>query len=334
MPDLPNNPTLPEVDDADRVVGLIARLPHESIVRRLGMQVVQGRPIDSIEPLTASLQRPGFRRWREQKIAAWALGRTTVPEQDREQVVQRLLDTLDGVYRENWANRLGRGAGWTSCVVFSFVLVLMLFGDMRSIGRVDDMLPILAMMHVMFGMGVIPATLRHSNVTDAHVRAEAAVSLGRLSSVDAIGTLAGAVHDRNDEVRTAAARALHQLLPLVTFEHFGTFGTVAIENLGRVLFHQDGQLVFKALAALERVGTSAAIPFVQRARDRGRTQRVQDAAGAVLQVLLDRKHHETQRDQLLRPSDGLHDSAVLLRAPTSSSSEDHSVLLQPASDGG
>ena len=45
MPDHADQPTLPEVDDADRVVGLIARLPHGSTVRRLALQVLQGSGI-------------------------------------------------------------------------------------------------------------------------------------------------------------------------------------------------------------------------------------------------------------------------------------------------
>jgi hypothetical protein len=37
-------------------------------------------------------------------------------------------------------------------------------------------------------------------------------------------------------------------------------------NLGRALNHSDTQLVFKVLSALEKVGTSHAIPFVEKLR--------------------------------------------------------------------
>src|SRR5690348_485649 len=70
MPDLTELNVLPEVDDADRVVGLIARLPRENIVRRLTVQIVQGRPLESVQPLVHSLITGGIRRWRERQAAA------------------------------------------------------------------------------------------------------------------------------------------------------------------------------------------------------------------------------------------------------------------------
>src|SRR5690242_13764373 len=100
----PNLP--PEVDDADRVIGLIARLPRNSVVRRIALQVVQGRPIEAVQPLYTSLFRPRFTAWRERCVAAWALGRAPVTPEDRDSVLQLLLDVLEGGHRDSMGTRL------------------------------------------------------------------------------------------------------------------------------------------------------------------------------------------------------------------------------------
>src|SRR5258708_4158490 len=128
MPDLTNLNMLPEVDDADRVVGLLGRLPQDSVVRRLVLQVIQGRPLESVQPLTDVLMKPRLRRWREKEAAAWALGRTVLSDEVRDAVASHLMDTVDGVYGETWANRFWRGCKYSLWAT----LAMLFFGSMPS----------------------------------------------------------------------------------------------------------------------------------------------------------------------------------------------------------
>jgi FOG: HEAT repeat len=329
----PEPSTIPEVDDADRVIGLIARLPRNSVVRRIALQVVQGRSIEALQPLYTSLLRPRFTAWRERCVAAWALGRAPVTAEDRDSVLQLLLDILEGGHRDSMGTRLKRGAFLTSSVW----LAIFTYFSMREGGlQVWDYAQFVAVSTVIWcilGLFCIPLTVWHERYTTNRIRAAAADSLGKMGSVEAIGTLAAALRDGSPEVRSASAVALHQLLPQVTPAHYGVLGRETMQNLGRALSHPDGQLVFKVLAALENAGTSVAIPWVERSAQRGRTVRVRDVASRVLEILNQRKLRETDRDRLLRATTGNPDSDLLLRSHALTT-DDPALLLQPASDGG
>jgi hypothetical protein len=333
LPDQPENSTAPEVDDADRVVGLISRLPHGSLIRRVALQVLQGRQLESVQPLTSSLMAPHPKRWRERIASAWALGRTPMSSEERDTAVQILLDIVEGSHREPFWNRMKR-AGIHMLAAGFLLFVLIVMGDGPRFNSPLDFFMFFFAVCCFIGLFAVPLVFSQEKWNNNFVRAEAAESLGCIGSVEAVGTLAAGLRDRNEAVRAASAQSLHSLLPLISAEHYGDLGTETMISLGSALTHPDGQLVFKILAALEKAGTPAAIPYVERAVKRGRTHRIRETAEVVLRALNERRLRETERDRLLRPSTGYQDPSVLLRAHASAATEDPALLLQPSSEGG
>jgi HEAT repeat protein len=319
-------PTAQEVDD---ILPLIARLPRNSPVRRLAVDLVRGVRPSTLQPFVASLNEPHARRWRERAVSAWALGRAAQSEDEKAAVAGTLMDELEGQHQEPLLARLLRGALITSGVIFAgMFLALILFGGPNN---GDEFFVPIFIFHL-FGLPIgIPSSFQVDNNGSDRVRAEAARGLGHLEAPDGIGALALALSDRSPLVRYAAAEALGRVLPLLTHADYGRFGAESIANLGKALYHKDNQLVFEVLEALDKVGTSQAVPFVERMARHGRTVRLRDAARDVLNTLYARQEREAHKDTLLRSSVADDQPSFLLRPARNGEMEDSQALLRSAS---
>ena len=160
-----------------------------------------------------------------------------------------------------------------------------------------------------------PVSLLLDRKGNNRVRAAAAVALGRLQSVEAIGALTTALYDRSAGVRRAAISALKNILPLLIEAHYGQLGVQVIPNLCRALQQSDELLVLHVLSALELVGDGQATRPVEQMVKSGRTERVRNLALRVLPMLQERQRQEKASQMLLRAATPVAPGAdMLLRA--------------------
>ncbi len=88
----------------------------------------------------------------------------------------------------------------------------------------------------------------------------------------------------------------------------------------------------KALDALEKIGTSHAIPHVERLLKDTRSTLTRDRAQRVLNVLNSRKRREAEGKDLLRAVVTPQDPTALLRPAQSAAESEIEQLLRPAGD--
>jgi hypothetical protein len=321
----PVKPTAQEIDD---ILPLIARLPRGSQIRPLAVDLVRGESPATLQPFVASLNDGHGRRWRERAVSAWALGRAALSEDDKAAAAGTLMEDIEGQHPEPLLQRILRGAFITSGVIFTGLFIaLILFGVPND---ADEIFIPLFVMHLLgLPIGIASSFQVDKNGND-RVRAEAARGLGHLDAPDGIGALAQALFDGSPLVRDTAAQALIRVLPLLTHADYGRFGAEAVTHLANALYHKDNQLVFRVLDALEKVGTSQAIPFVERMAKHGRTIRLRDAARDVLNTLYARKDREAHKDTLLRSSVADDQPAFLLRPARTDDTAEVQALLRPS----
>jgi HEAT repeat protein len=214
----------------------------------------------------------------------------------------------------------------------SFALILCISALIREVPPFpEEFLAVLTTLTAFLMLATGPVAWQVGRANRARVRAEAADSLGRLGYVEAVGPLAAALFDWDRNVRSAASAALHQLLPRLGSDQMGQFGAETMHHLGRALAHPDGELVAKALTALGEIGTSHALPYVERTVRSGRTGRIREAADRVRAILEERKHRETEVGRLLRPSSTSGDNAATLVRPARSVAEQElDLYLRPS----
>jgi HEAT repeat protein len=164
------------------------------------------------------------------------------------------------------------------------------------------------------------------------IRASAACGLAPRGYVEAVGPLAGCLFDSSAEVRLACAEALHAVLPELTESDYGSLGAESIDNLGRALTDLDVRLVSKALDALEKVGTSHAIPHVEKLLKNTRSTLTRDRAQQVLEVLNERKHREAAGKDLLRAARSPEGPSALLRPATTAAESEVDQLLRASGE--
>jgi HEAT repeat protein len=337
----PAAPAAPPLAEANAQVSLLGRIPESHPVRLAALSVARGEPIASIQPLIDALLDPSPDRWRVRAVAAWALSRTALTPEETDAATASLLDVLERARPERARDILFRllkrhAALSLSAGTLAAVIVMLLLSRPWNYNgpELPEVWAIMTCATAFMGLPlIIPASLSFDRNRDSRARVAAAEALGRLGQPESVGALSGALFDRSWRVRDAAAAALHRVLPVLTLDHYGLFGSQSIANLGRALGHPDAQLVSKALSALAAVGTSHAIPFVKRLTTSGRTLRLREAAEEVLAILERRQQSESVHATLLRPTQSPNDSAqVLVRAATNVQSTGE-LLLRTARDG-
>ena len=336
MPDSPADISFKEAQQAEKI---IRRLRRGNPVRKLARDVMNRRPVSDIETLFTSLgdtARPA----QEREIAAWTLGWTLLDTVQQAQATALLRDVLEGEQAPD-PRRFQRLAARTLAVGLPLTLVCLLiiqqatfnnywsiqfeFRDMFA-GYEQQSARMFFFWACVQGLVfallcVAPVSLLQSHRGSSRVRASAAVALGRLQSVDALGALSTALHDHSARVRLAAASALKNILPLLTNLHYGQLGVHVIPNLCRALRQDDELLALHILSALEQVGDGQAMQSVEQMVTNGRTERVRNLAARVLPVLQERRRQEKSSQMLLRASAPLAPGGdMLLRAVVAPSS--------------
>jgi hypothetical protein len=334
LPDVVADISFSEAQQAEKT---IRRLKRGNPVRKLARNVMNRRPIGEVQPLFESLadtSRPAG----EREIAAWTLGWTPLDAEQQTHAATLLRDVLEGEQAPDPTRGqriLKRTLAVSLPVTFLFLLWILHLLWIRHLDpygfrfsyqfsywyryyaqRAWPMLWQACLSITALALvPTVPVSLLLDRKCNNRVRAAAAVALGRLQSVEAIGALTTALYDRSASVRRAAVSALKNILPLLTNAHYGQLGVQVIPNLCRALQHGDELLVLHVLSALELIGDGQATRPVEQMVRSGRTERLRNLAARVLPMLQERQRQEKASQMLLRAATPVAPGAdMLLRA--------------------
>ena len=333
----------PDVGEIEQMLpGIRQRAPVLGVASAL----IQGRtqPLDGMQPVFTALANRSPRLWRERVVAAWLMGHIPLTPNERDAGISMLLDALED--NETAALRRRRRRALFILAVCSLILspIVSIGGPPEPVRDLAELVArSLAACVALAPFFIIAVSLsaRRHRARVATLRAAAARALGRLQAVEGIGALAGALSKygvresfalfdtrTGHEVNEAAAMALHEALPAVTAEHYGTLGAQTLTNLGHALTYPDTSLAYRVLHAIEKAGTGSAIPIVEKAMREGRTTRLRDLAADVLETLRDRHQREEEARALLRGSAAPPPSHDTLLRPGRATSFETEQLLR------
>lgn len=344
-------PAAPPSSDASEDLGAsIRHLPPDSPVREIVADIAARRPLPSLQPLIGALMTLAPKRWKQKAVLARAIGQADAGERDREVAASVLCGVLENRPQEKFGTRLLRGLGWACLFIIPLQPVNWLVMYLLTIIPPADynIAPYTLLQYIEYVLSGLVRYLQWPSLVALPalslcwdrvryrrancVRDAAARALGHLGVPDSVPTLARALSDRDHGVRQSAAAALEETLPALTSEHYGLLDAQAVTNLGRALQEGEEALTARLLEALEKVGTSQAIPFVERETAKGPTQAIRDQASRVLAVLEERRKLDRQRETLLRPATAPDaPSEVLLRPARDTGEINAQLLLRPSS---
>jgi hypothetical protein len=313
------------------------KLPRDNVVRQTAERILgdlAGEAFTARHLRKAAVERSGF-RWRERFLAAWCLGLTRVPEEERTETIEALGLLADNKLESDNGGAFWRlqyrtalitvpvilAAGGLEAVVGSFSVWDILQAALRNLGTSVVILPFSSMLEK-----------RRLNLA----RAAAVLSLGRLSAPEATGLVAATLYDGSGEgsgeVKRASERALPSVLRALSFQHLGQVRRTSIDHLCRVLADKRAPLVMAALDALEKVGGGTAVDPVKRLQKKTRSAKLRQRALEVMPVLEARRRDEQAPKMLLRATatPGALDE-ILLRPTNPNPESDPDVLLRPTS---
>ena len=217
-------------------------------------------PPDSLGTLIGSLSRIHRRRWKEQVVAAWCLGRISLDETGRGAAIRSL----------SWI--LGQRPGHsTGCFILS--------------GCLFTYLGFLWIAYTSLVDGIVN-----------RVRAAAAESLGLLAMPESAGPLAEAIGEMKGKaasgdrgVRFAAADALPQVLHKLPDTGYGQFSNETVGEVCKLLAAKETEPVYSALEVLRLMGGGAAIDSVERLGSKHKDAGIRQASATTLEALYVRR---------------------------------------------
>ncbi len=305
--------------------GLLVKFDRQSPVLHIVESLLysNSQPPDSIQPLFSALANYQPRYWHERVVAAWALGRMHLNEQEHDAAASMLLGILAEDDSQTMAHSVWVGLNWSLWTVLS-ASMLMAAANLIDQEIIFQFVGATAMCASTLTVPIAIHAGRNRTRRNHIQRAAAAEALGRLRSIASLEALADALFDDSIKVRESAALALRLILPDLGPRDYGKFEPSAVHALGRVLDTSDVLLVFTALEAIEKIGTPAAMPYVSRIVKTGQTPMVRDLAQRVLMTLEGRKRRQGDAEQLGRPVITAREAAQheLLRATASVSDDD------------
>ena len=267
--------------------------------------------------------------WREQTVAAWALGKADLTAEQQKEATELLAFLLDysGRTRGQWrGDNVGTGIayaiGWSVLSVLFMVVIGSVFAYYNPLLIPGIMIGVFALIITPLVPFITVGNL--ASITNT-VRLEAARSLSSFKSAEGVPSLLRASQN-TDFFWEVGIYALRATLPSLTFEeHYGNLGSDVVPNLCRLLNlsldlrtiqAREWQLVL--LDALEKVGDARALPQLTRLAQEGTSTQgnpaVPEKIAQVLKVLQARIARETEQATLLRGSEAPVLPDTLLRS--------------------
>ena len=287
--------------------------------------------------------------WREQVVAAWALGRAELDEEQQKEAAVATAHLLDyggktraQCYRDNTTLGLAHAIVWGAChlaflIFYSLISHFFFRGLPYEIGLLLTVPSLMLQFSLLLTPAVLFVTIAVHGKTSNQVREEAAYSLGLLGRVEGVSALLRA--SQNLVFFSKVGReALARTLPSLKREaHYGTLDSDVVPNLCRLLdksYHfqmiakSDWQITL--LNALEKVGNARSLDTLSRLIKRNAPMQkrtsfsttdpfdcsplVFDRAEQVQEVILERVARETESETLLRGSQAPVLPETLLRS--------------------
>jgi len=317
---------------------LLAYLRRQTPVKHIAEALLSGRyrAGDPVHTLITALTHTGAHYMRERTVAIWALGRVQLTDQERDSAAGMLQEILEEEPGGTYWQRFGRGllCGYAVAIPVSLLWSLIVAQNDRE-PWLAIFLQMIFVLGTIASAAAVPLNMVFGKIrTRQHdvVRQAAAETLGRLGVLESVGALAHTLFDPSELIREASAQSLHTLLPNLTESHYGVLGEQTIRNLGHALTYPDTNLAFKILDALAKIGTSHAIPYVDRIAKKAKTTRLQDKALEVLLRLDERKKRGDEANVYLRPSSSLTSPTGQLLRPTYHTGETEPLQLLRSSD--
>lgn len=290
--------------------------------------------------------------WRERTVTAWLLGLIPQDEERRRNTARWLCEVLGGTHPESRSEpgttrspRTLRYIGIALLPIlvcglagvfidpdFMLIPILVLLGIVTLIAGIISSLAFVACIGAVFWAPVAII----SEVYFEHVCAAAVTALGRLRVPESVGVLARSAQDGSPRVSEAAKVALWKVLPTLTPAHFGALSAEATPNLAQlldewsVLYAWEEGFTLDVLVALEKVGDGRAVGSVERLVEKAPSERLKQAAAAILPILKKRQQWEKDARLLLRAAQApVNPSDVLLRPASGIPEADPQRLLRP-----
>ena len=288
---------------------IVSQLQRASPVRNVAEEVLNGarESTTPLLPLFSALADSSAYHWREQVVAAWAMGHVRLTDQERDAAAGMLLETLERDEEETLWERCLRGLlwGYGSMLPISLVSSLIVSNTGEN-GQWFDIFPkLVLLMGTIASIAAVPISIANGSFNNRHfdlLRASCAETLGRLRVIESVGPLAERLFDSSSNVREFSCAALMQILPTLEGSDCDAIDDRSVKLLSDALVHPNVLLVFKILDALDRIGTGVALPAVERVTREGKTRQLQETAKKVAAVLSERLRKEDEVKHLMRSS--------------------------------
>lgn len=290
------------------------------------------------------LENSAAPRWKQRQNVILSLAKKPLPPGEKQAFSERLACILDRRLHEPFSRRTLRPFLQSLVIVLPVAICMATMLAMED-NRPSGMLSLVQWVGFILIMSLVqeiisfpfllPYALAKDVKLDNRVRAVAALALGSVGDCDSLASLADALSDFNSDVRKEASRALPMLLSTLLKSPELSLSPLTTTHLCRSLFHQDTETIPLSLQAIEKGGTSQAIPYLEHLfKAFGRPDAIevtspQKTVAEILLVLHERKRLEEQRERLVRSSEAPPNAGLLLRPASTMEIEDTSVLLRP-----
>lgn len=332
-----------EQTEREEVRKLARRLRRSDPVRQIAFALLTEGPeeICSAHPLINALMNLSEVRWRERAVAAWALGRVSLEESQKEEVV-RLLCCVAANEQMGAGKRLlkrsVRAVLWTSLYGLLPFGVDQLLVHLSKFEDPDSLMPSPGFLYLLltyWGLCLLALTFPFASLfldynRNLKVRKYSIRSLCRLGSPASIGTLAGLIKKPDMIVSAESETALKHLLPYLTPEHYPDYSD-ATPHLCRLLGGADWPFSLQVLEALEKIGDGRAVEVIERLTKRGLHWKVQEEAERILPLLQERQRKEKDPRRLVRAADIPEGLSTLLRPAAGNSPSEPQAFLRAVS---
>jgi hypothetical protein len=288
----------------------------------------------SLEALVAELRGTSQRKVAKRVAAVHALTETALTPDDRAVAIKTLHGLIDKNLQDGPTSRIISGMLRSLLWVVPTSL-LAAYGFLMGVGRPPTLEAVAATFVLPFVIGVmlaagflVPLHISLENKDNESVVVSAVEALGGFGYPGSVSKLVAASSDRRPAMQDAAESSLRTLLSHLV-EGGARLGTAASQHLGFLLNYPKDGIVQLALDTLERGGSGAALPAVERLARQGETGALRRRAAHVAEILRERIRHDGDRESLLRAVSSPAGTEEVLLRPAGAGATEQDLLLRP-----
>ncbi|MDE2127931.1 MAG: hypothetical protein KGJ62_15225 [Armatimonadetes bacterium] len=316
-----------QIEEADDLTSVLKSLSKSDPIRKLARRILSQQAVSNadIRPLLQALLRPSEYSWKQQRVAAWSLGRLTLAGDERRAALAMLRQAA--AYRRSiscWA-AIRRACSESWFVAVAAVGVLYWF-------HVVDVFPeAFAAFLAVIGTAAL-STWCAGRTHRSRVRAAAIHALRRQPDAANVDTLAALTEVSSGIIGRSALDALLPSLATINTEYAGSISSSALQSLAHLAasFGDDRPAMDETarlcvLRALSYVGDATSMSALERlARDRRvrRSTALSHAVQTAISTIAARVERQRGAHTLLRPAvSAVGDDSALLRLLNGSDGE-------------